>query len=1119
MGLCPGGDEAARRAERLGFRRIPFRGLWLFMLQTAVAMGFSTTLVAFTELTSLLAGTLLLPVVAVVTTNVRPGETFAALWPTLWAVGFAGLCGWLLRLLDLTGLTCALFVPGTVVSFDPVTLIGVFVLQYAIVFSEQGPLFDRLGSASMMLLVLSRSVALGPTCSAGWDELVEYVVIGNLRYLGGLLLTVSLGLVCALLATTLFAWTWSAHEANIRVERVLQRLGHAAHLTIQAYFRMRLDASEGKPLSGPVSASAGPTASEDAVDAESVEPVLPDTVTNGTSVAEEARALRPPGASHRESSSGMVSDEGGTPVVKIPSSGEASVVVPVVRRLRRAMSDSGVRVADTAPLLLRDAEQPPGTFVVAAMANPHRAPTVEASARAVLDSAEVELATLRFVARQAWVEAWCTTAAYRCCCRGKPRSVAHAEILEVVIDLIVRKLRIVRMLLAAEEAVPSDAAQAKISEVLRPSVVDSFQVLDSALFLCAQATFSPPSAPDDSAREKLLELSGELDDKANEVVHAFTLARREVLYGTKPDVVSSSSSSLGGDRAQWSIVEILPTSTVVFSVLRLLQVAAITCRFHAGIQPDALVVSGSVLRPAPDQVSHRETTAMVALHVHNDHNWCCNLAHWCFLGICCGFSCCGVLPNRVKRSGAVSWCSGTPKVVSGKRAFQVALTVAIASLFVFAKPLVLSEGTSRIEWSVWTPLAVAFVFMNASGGTTRQSALRLQGTVVGSIVALLITVVSAQHIVWVRVLLSLWAGLASIVRHSFPKFSYAGSVAMFTAAIIALGQRPDGVSVADVVLSRVLQNTIGVCLFLIVSNLVFPIFSSVGTLQDISRVVDESGRAMKLISASVTRAASRRFSPTDDEQHVAFARQALLQSNQVETVALGLASKLSDSRAELGVPPTTRAAFKCLIIERELWKLVRCVRAMNQCRITLAQQAGENALPTGRSVDDVASSSHDAFRELLVLGEPIQQVGDAVRRLCAATSGVLTALARSEQEHRDPIAVPGRMCRRRDQALLRSAMALDRACPMAISKVLALDSKFHQTVVRLLELRAAGGGTALPLSTTDVVAFHSAVFCARDAAWSALAIAARVSEAASHMLPRNEPLVFDEFERWRFKDN
>lgn len=453
-----------------------------------------------------------------------------------------------------------------------------------------------------------------------------------------------------------------------------------------------------------------------------------------------------------------------------------------------------------------------------------------------------------------------------------------------------------------------------------------------------------------------------------------------------------------------------------------------------------------------------------------------------------------------------------------RQALKVSLAITIASLLAFSPP-VTSGGPSpssassggaastvdALSWSVWTPLSVAFIFMSASGQSVRQAMLRIAGTVAGAVFALLLVILGQEDRTAVLIGLGVFAAALAPLRVS-PRTSYATSVAVFTAAIVAMSNRGEHGSITLVAVSRMLQNCVGAAIYLAVSQLAWPNHGSVESLLAVAGALEASGEAVRCSLTDFT--AALRDDATADEADTGAAATTIQSADGVtrpddgpsrritelvsrmQPVARGLGSRLADARNEFGLAEARMNGLRALTgTDRQLWKLVRSVRCINQCRLTL------RAAAAGRAKDEDDSG----MQRLVALRKPLMRVATRVREVTMCSAAALRTLAENDAAKRDSLCGS---CYGRSKAgpLLDR---LDILIPEVLSAVMRLDGAF-QAATGALQVEVVARPTAPVIDTMDVIMFNSAVFAARQAAEASLALSATVELVAAHFLPADD---------------
>ncbi|KAA0148549.1 hypothetical protein FNF29_06607 [Cafeteria roenbergensis] len=383
--------------------------------------------------------------------------------------------------------------------------------------------------------------------------------------------------------------------------------------------------------------------------------------------------------------------------------------------------------------------------------------------------------------------------------------------------------------------------------------------------------------------------------------------------------------------------------------------------------------------------------------------------------------------------------------------------------------------------------------------------LRIAGTVAGAVFALLLVILGQEDRTAVLVGLGVFAAALAPLRVS-ARTSYATSVAVFTAAIVAMSNRGDHGSITLVAVSRMLQNCVGAAIYLAVSQLAWPNHGSVESLMAVAGALEASAEA---VCGSLTdfTAALRSDAPADEAASDAAAtatqsagggaspddgpsRRISALVNRMQPVARGLGARLADARNEFGLAEARMNGLRALTgTDRQLWKLVRSVRCINQCRLTL------RAAAAGRAKADDDSG----MQRLVALRKPLMRVATRVREVTLCSAAALRTLAENDAAKRDSLCGS---CYGRSKAgpLLDR---LDLIIPEVLSAVMRLDGAF-QAATAALQVEVVARPTAPVIDTTDIIMFNSAVFAARQAAEASLALAATVELVSAHFLPADD---------------
>ena len=166
---------------------------------------------------------------------------------------------------------------------------------------------------------------------------------------------------------------------------------------------------------------------------------------------------------------------------------------------------------------------------------------------------------------------------------------------------------------------------------------------------------------------------------------------------------------------------------------------------------------------------------------------------------------------------------------------KVAIKVSTVLLLV-SLPWLIYEGVDHFTNGYWIPIAVAFSYADIFGLAVYTSLLRILGTLLGACFgALAVNAVIQQDTTtldqldrsrygWLIALLFLWMLVCAPFR-LHPRWSYAGTVAIFTAPVIMFGwkqYRAVLLSPSDLALARIQDNAIGLLVYLVVDYLWWP---------------------------------------------------------------------------------------------------------------------------------------------------------------------------------------------------------------------------------------------------------------------------------------------------------
>lgn len=185
---------------------------------------------------------------------------------------------------------------------------------------------------------------------------------------------------------------------------------------------------------------------------------------------------------------------------------------------------------------------------------------------------------------------------------------------------------------------------------------------------------------------------------------------------------------------------------------------------------------------------------------------------------------------------------------------KISLSVIIASLFVVLPNLIISDH------SIWSVVVICFIRGNDSASSFNLGYQRLEGTVIGSVFSFLLfqglKCASKSNICVPSTLYPLilvWIGMCVYFREG-TKHGYSALVASFTPIVILLNL--DSLPDSNLAFNRIQQTLLGICIYLIVDNLILPIriktFIRLSTLKGIEQVrlaFTEAINALRSIAA------------------------------------------------------------------------------------------------------------------------------------------------------------------------------------------------------------------------------------------------------------------------------
>lgn len=131
-----------------------------------------------------------------------------------------------------------------------------------------------------------------------------------------------------------------------------------------------------------------------------------------------------------------------------------------------------------------------------------------------------------------------------------------------------------------------------------------------------------------------------------------------------------------------------------------------------------------------------------------------------------------------------------------------------------------------MEWDQphWAAFAVAFVSLANVGQSLNKAALRMLGTVVAMVVAMIFIAMAAQDRWLFMTLVSLWLALCTY-RMGGSRHQYFWNVCGFVAVVICMTAGPDSQNAFHIAIIRFLQTGLGVLIYSLVCIFVWPVSS------------------------------------------------------------------------------------------------------------------------------------------------------------------------------------------------------------------------------------------------------------------------------------------------------
>jgi uncharacterized membrane protein YccC len=132
----------------------------------------------------------------------------------------------------------------------------------------------------------------------------------------------------------------------------------------------------------------------------------------------------------------------------------------------------------------------------------------------------------------------------------------------------------------------------------------------------------------------------------------------------------------------------------------------------------------------------------------------------------------------------------------------------------------------RMEWDQphWAAFAVAFVSLANVGQSLNKAALRMLGTVVAMVVAMIFIAIAAQDRWLFMTLVSLWLALCTY-RMGGSRHQYFWNVCGFVAVVICMTAGPDSENAFHIAIIRFLQTGLGILVYSLVCIFIWPVSS------------------------------------------------------------------------------------------------------------------------------------------------------------------------------------------------------------------------------------------------------------------------------------------------------
>jgi uncharacterized membrane protein YccC len=144
-----------------------------------------------------------------------------------------------------------------------------------------------------------------------------------------------------------------------------------------------------------------------------------------------------------------------------------------------------------------------------------------------------------------------------------------------------------------------------------------------------------------------------------------------------------------------------------------------------------------------------------------------------------------------------------------------------------ALAMVLAYGIALwMDWDrpYWAAIAVAFVSLATIGQSFNKAALRMFGTLLGAVVALVLIALFPQDRWWFMVFFSAWVGFCTYMMGG-ARHQYFWHVAGFVSAVIAIDAGPDSANAFQTATIRFQETGLGILVYSLVTLFLWPINS------------------------------------------------------------------------------------------------------------------------------------------------------------------------------------------------------------------------------------------------------------------------------------------------------